>query len=80
MFENLPVITVAELKKGDAVIVMGTIGADTSRVIAATLITGDADLLQRLQRSQRGQRRQENASPGLPGGVIGGGTGDRDQP
>lgn len=76
MLENLPPLTIAELKKGDAVNVTGTTEADDSHVTAATLITGDAEILQRLQRSQRGEGRPGNMSPGLPGGVIGGGTGD----
>ena len=82
MFDNFPVITMAELKKGDAVIVMGTTEADDSRVTAATLVTGDAELIQRMQRFQRGGGRGQrgNMSPGLPGTVTGGGTGDREQP
>ena len=74
MFEAFPVITAAELKKGDAVMVMGTGTNDASRVMAATLVTGDAEILQRLQR--RGAGRPENMSPGLPSGVMGGGTGE----
>jgi len=74
MFEAFPVITAAELKKGDAVMVVGTGTNDISRVTAATLITGDAEILQRLQR--RGGNRPDNMSPGLPSGVVGGGTGD----
>jgi thiamine monophosphate kinase len=80
MLENLPAITLSELKKGDAVVVTGTAGTDTTRVTAATLITGDAEIIQRLQRFQRGVDRPDGMSPGLPGGVIGGGTGDRDRP
>ncbi|HEX8491808.1 MAG TPA: hypothetical protein VF658_03110 [Pyrinomonadaceae bacterium] len=82
MLENLPAITVADLKKSDAVIITGTAGADASRVTAATLITGDAEVLQQMQRFQRGggRGRQDNLSPGLPGTVIGGGTGEREQP
>jgi co-chaperonin GroES (HSP10) len=78
MLENLPPLAITELKKGDAVIISGTTDADDSHVTAATLITGDAELLQRLQRFQRGDGRPGNMSPGLPGGVIGGGTGDRE--
>lgn len=76
MLENLPPITVAELKKGDAVMVTGTADTDDSHVTAATLVTGEAELIQLLQRFQRGEGRRGNMSPGLPGGVIGGGTGD----
>lgn len=76
-FENLPAITAAELKKGDAVIVTGTSGADAARLTAVTLVTGDADVLRLMQRGTGGER---NLSPGLPGDVMGGGTGGRDQP
>jgi hypothetical protein len=78
LFENLPVITAAELKKGDAVIITGTTGADATRLTAVSLITGDAELLRAFQRGPGGER---NMSPGLPGEVMGGGTGgSRDQP
>jgi hypothetical protein len=79
VFESFPVITAAELKKGDAVMVTGTGTTDASRVMAATLITGNAEILQLLQR--RGAGRPEGMSPGLPSGVMGGGTsGDPDRP
>ncbi|HEX8457253.1 MAG TPA: hypothetical protein VF656_08150 [Pyrinomonadaceae bacterium] len=80
MLENLPPITLSELKKGDAVMVTGTTGTDAARVTAATLITGDAEIIQRMRRFQRGSDQTDGMSPGLPGGVIGGGTGDRDTP
>jgi hypothetical protein len=80
MLDNLPAITIAELKKGDAVIVTGTSETDDARVTAATLITGDAELMQRLQRFQRGGGRDGNMSPGLPSGVAGGGTGGDPEP
>jgi hypothetical protein len=80
MLENLPPITLSELKKGDAVVVTGTAGTDGARVTAASLITGDAEIIQRMRRFQRGSEQTDGMSPGLPGGVIGGGTGDRDTP
>jgi hypothetical protein len=80
MFENMPPITVADLKKGDAVLITGTTGADAAHVTAATLITGDAEVIQQMQRFQRGQGRPGNMSPGLPGNVVGGATGEREQP
>jgi hypothetical protein len=80
MLENLPAITLAELKKGDTVMITGTAGTDATRVVAATLITGDAEIIQRLQRFQRGSGRPDNMSPGLPGGVVGGGTSERERP
>jgi hypothetical protein len=73
ILESLPVVTLSELKKGDAVLVTGSTGADASRVTALMLITGDADFLRRLQRRVGDDLR--NMSPGLPGSVLGGGTG-----
>lgn len=80
MFENLPAITLQELKKGDAVMVTGTAEPDAMRVVAASVVTGDAEIIQRLQRFQRGRGQSDNMSPGLPGGVVGGGTSERERP
>lgn len=73
MLEALPAVTVGELKKGDAVLVTGSTGADASRLTALMLVTGDSDFLRRLQRRVGDDLR--NMSPGLPGSVLGGGTG-----
>ena len=78
MFENLPAINAAELKKGDAVIITGTAGADAKRLTAVSLVTGEAELLRRMQPGGRGGER--NMSPGLPGDVMGGGTGGQERP
>ena len=81
MFENLPAVTVADLKKGDAVMITGTpTSPDASRVTAITLVTGDPELMRRLQQFQGQGAGQRGMSPGLPGDVVGGGTGDRNQP
>jgi hypothetical protein len=81
MLDSLPPITLADLKKGDAVFIVGTPGNNASRATAATLITGDAEFLNRLQQFQgRPNRDGRNASPGLPGDVLGGGGANRDQP
>jgi hypothetical protein len=81
MFENLPAVTVSDLKKGDVVMVTGTpVGGDASRVTAIMLITGDPELMRRLQQFQGPGGGQRGMSPGLPGDVVGGGTGDRSQP
>jgi hypothetical protein len=77
MFESLPAVAVADLKKGDTVLVTATAGADASRVTAVALVAGDADFLQRLS---RGNADPRNMSPGLPGDVIGGGAGARQEP
>jgi hypothetical protein len=81
MIEGLPAITIADLKKGDVVLVNGTVAAaDPSRFVAITLLTGEADFINSLQRMQRGPNREGPANPGLPGDVLGTGTGNRDQP
>ena len=79
MLESLPAITVADLKKGDTVLVNGTTpGADQSRVTAVTLLTGEAEFLRRMQGGPN--RGDGPTNPGLPGDVLGGGTGSREQP
>lgn len=79
MFESLPAVTVADLRKGDAVVATVTQGADSSRVTAVTLVTGGAEFLRRLQELQRGSDGARGMSPGLPGDVIGNGTGGNQQ-
>ncbi|MCA1632048.1 MAG: hypothetical protein LC774_17325 [Acidobacteria bacterium] len=60
-------------------LITGSTGADASRVTALMLLTGDAKFLRRLQRRVGEDLR--NMSPGLPGSVLGGGTGSSsDQP
>jgi hypothetical protein len=78
MLEAQPAITIADLKKGDALMVTGTQGADASRLTAVNIISGDAELMQLMQRSQGG--RNGNMSPGLPGNVGGGNVSDDDEP
>ena len=80
MIEGLPAITIADLKKGDVVMINGTAAADASRFVAITLLTGEADFINSLQLMQRGPNREGPANPGLPGDVLGTGTGNRDQP
>ena len=77
MIENLPAITIADLKKGDTVFVQGSEGADSLHVTAITLITGDAAFMSRFL--QNGPNRGPQ-SPGLPGDVIGGGVGPAERP
>jgi len=78
MLEAQPAITIADLKKGDALMVTGTEGADASRLTAVNIISGDVELMQLVQRSQGG--RNGNMSPGLPGNVGGGNVSDDDEP
>jgi hypothetical protein len=80
MFDSLPTITLAELKKGDGLLITATPGADASRsVTAVSIVTGDAEFLRRMQQ-RGGEGRQRGMSPGLPGDVIGGGTGGSREP
>ena len=74
---GLPAISLSELKKGDAVFVSGSEGADRSRMTAIMLITGDPAFMQRFL--QRGPNRGPQ-NPGLPGQVIGGGVGPAEPP
>lgn len=82
MIQNLPVVTLAELKKGDVVMVTGSAsGTDNSRLTAMMVLTGDSDFLKRLMQFQgRPNRDGQNMSPGLPSDVAGGGTTPREQP
>jgi len=75
MLEGLPVVTLAELKKGDAVLVTTTPGADPSRATVVSLVTGAAGVVRAMQQFQRGPEGPRGMSPGLPGDVIGGGQG-----
>jgi hypothetical protein len=76
MMQNLPAVTLSELKKGDVVMVTGSrAGADNARLTAVTLVTGDAEFLKRLIQLQgRPNRDGQNMSPGLPSDVVGGGS------
>ena len=80
LFENLPAITVSDLKKGDAVLITGTNAASATQMTAVSIIAGDGDLQQILLRTQGG--RDGNMSPGLPGNVSGGNAAgdDDDEP
>ena len=81
MFDSLPAVTLAELKKGDAVAVTITPGADASRATVVSLVTGPAETIRAMQQFQRGGDGQRGPnSPGLPGDVIGGGQGPTREP
>jgi hypothetical protein len=80
MVEGLPAVTLADLKKGDAVVVTVTPGADPARATVVSLLTGSAEVLRGMQQFQRGPEGQRGMSPGLPGDVIGGGQGPTREP
>lgn len=82
MFDSLPAVTLAELKKGDAVAITITPGADASHATVVSLVTGAAETIRAMQQFQRGGgdgQRGPN-SPGLPGDVIGNGQGPTREP
>ena len=80
MFEALPAVTLAELKKGDAVVVTATPGADATRATAVSVVTGTAEVVRAMQQFQRGGEGPRGMSPGLPGDVLGGGQGPTREP
>ncbi|MDT7688972.1 MAG: hypothetical protein QOE46_1731 [Acidobacteriota bacterium] len=80
MFESLPSVALADLKKGDAVIITATPGADASHATVVSLVTGGAEFLRGLQQFGRGGEGQRGMSPGLPGDVIGNGQGGTREP
>lgn len=80
MFESLPAVTLAELKKGDGVLITATPGADANTLTAVSVVAGDADFLGRMQQRGGGEGGRRGMSPGLPGDVIGGGTGGNREP
>ena len=54
IIENLPAVTLAELKPGDMLLVSSTKGADPSRATAITLVSGVQPILNMLQARQGG--------------------------
>ena len=80
MFDGLPAVTPAELKKGDVVVVTVTPGADPAHATVVSLITGPPETIRAMQQFQRGGDGPRGMSPGLPGDVIGGGQGPTREP
>jgi hypothetical protein len=69
MLDRLPVITAAQLKAGDIIIVSSTKGADPSRLTAITLISGADTLLTMLAPRPAGGG-VPNPAAGLGSGVT----------
>lgn len=70
MLEQLPTISIADLKVGDTIIVSSTTGADPGRLTAITLVTGADTLLNLLA-----ARQPQGGAPGGGGAAAGGGGG-----
>jgi hypothetical protein len=49
MFDQMPLVTLQDLKPGDAVLVSSTKGADPARITAIAIVTGVGPLLQNKQ-------------------------------
>lgn len=79
MFENLPPIKIADLKKGDAALITAT-ASGSAQMTAVSIVTGAAEMQQILQQAQGGGRGRRNMSPGLPGSAGGGSAGSDDDP
>ena len=75
MLEQLPTISLADLKVGDTIIVSSTTGADPSRLTAITLVSGADTLLNLLAARQQQAGQPAGVSPGAGGGGAGGGIG-----
>jgi len=71
MLEQLPTISIADLKVGDTIIVSSTTGADPVRLTAITLVSGADTLLNLLaaRQPQGGQPAGGNPSAGAGGGA-----------
>ncbi len=71
MLDRLPVISAADVKTGDTIIVSSTKGADPSRLTAITLISGADTLLAIMApRPQPGAAQAPNPAAGLGSGVT----------
>lgn len=67
MLERLPIITIADLKVGDTIVVSSTKGADVSRLTAISLVSGADTLLSMIaaRQQQAGGQATPNPAAGL---------------
>ena len=72
--EQLPTISIADLKVGDTIIVSSTTGADPVRLTAITLVTG-ADTLLNLLAARQPQGGAPSGGAAAAGAGGGGGIG-----
>jgi hypothetical protein len=72
LIERLPIITVADVKVGDTIIVSSTKGADPARLTAISLLSGADTLLNMFAaRRQAGGAPSQNPAGGLGGVQFG---------
>ena len=69
MLERLPVVTIADVKVGDTIIVSSTQGADPSRLTAIALVTGADTLLNMVAARQQAAGQAANPAAGLGTGI-----------
>lgn len=69
MLERLPIISIADVKVGDTIIVSSTKGADPNRLTAISVISGADTLLNMMA------ARQQTAGPSAPNPSAGLGSG-----
>jgi hypothetical protein len=71
MLERLPIISIADVKVGDTIIVSSTKGADPTRLTAISLISGAETLLNMIaaRQQQTGGQTAPNPSAGLGSGI-----------
>ena len=71
MLERLPIISIADVKVGDTIIVSSTKGADPSRLTAISFISGADTLLNMLaaRQQQTGGQTAPNPAAGLGSGI-----------
>ncbi len=69
LLERLPVLTLAELKAGDRILVAGTKGSDVSRVTAIAVVSG-LEALRSGAPTGNGRRMGRGAEVGLPADLM----------
>jgi len=71
MLERLPIISIADVKVGDTIIVSSTKGADPTRLTAISLISGADTLLNMLaaRQPQGAGQTAPNPASGLGSGI-----------
>jgi hypothetical protein len=65
MLERLPIISIADVKVGDTIIVSSTQGVDPTRLTAISLVTGADTLLAMLAPRPQGGQQTPNPAAGL---------------
>ena len=75
MLERLPIISIADVKVGDTIIVSSTQGVDPTRLTAITLVSGADTLLAMLAPRPQGGQQAPNPAGGLGNSGISFGIG-----